>query len=219
MWQSKDNKLLYQGDFKNFAAGFEFIKYIVASIGSISRYPVWQQDGGVVRLWIDHDDQVLKKAIEDCVGSLNLGAKSPKNTTSKSTSLIEVKLFTDGGSRGNPGPSAAAYVVLTTDDQEIEKAGYYIGLTTNNQAEYQALKHGLERVKALGARKVHVYMDSLLVVNQMKGLFKVKNRDLWPIYQNVKDFCKNFSSVNFTHVPRELNKSADQEVNRILDEM
>lgn len=129
----------------------------------------------------------------------------------------EVKLFTDGGSRGNPGPSASGYVLMDKDDNVIKKSGIYLGITTNNQAEYQALKLGLEEAQKLGARDVDVYLDSLLVVNQMKGIFKVKNRDLWPIHEAIKEQVKQFKKVSFTHVPRLMNKLADAEVNETLD--
>lgn len=128
-----------------------------------------------------------------------------------------IKLFADGGSRGNPGHSASGYALLDMNDVVLKKSGVYLGITTNNQAEYQALKFGLEEAQKLGAREVDVYMDSLLVVNQMKGIFKVKNRDLWPIHEAVKELCKQFAGVKFTHVPRELNKLADGEVNETLD--
>ncbi len=132
--------------------------------------------------------------------------------------LSEVKLYTDGGSRGNPGPSASAYVIQDMDGNELESDGLFIGITTNNQAEYQALRRGLERLLQLNAKTVHVFMDSELVVKQMRGEYKVKNRDLWPIYESLVELSKKFKKVHFNHVPRELNKQADSEVNRILDE-
>lgn len=128
-----------------------------------------------------------------------------------------VKLFADGGSRGNPGPSASGYALLRADDTIIEQGGVYLGITTNNQAEYQALKVGLERARVHGIDAVDVYMDSMLVVNQMKGIFKVKNRDLWPIHQGIKEMLPAFSHISFNHVPRERNKIADGEVNIVLD--
>lgn len=128
-----------------------------------------------------------------------------------------IKLYADGGSRGNPGPSASGYVLLDMQDNIIQKSGVYLGVTTNNQAEYQALKFGLEAAQKLGVSEVAVHMDSLLVVNQMKGIFKVKNRDLWPIHEAIKDIATNFKKVTYTHVPRELNKLADAEVNTTLD--
>jgi ribonuclease HI len=128
-----------------------------------------------------------------------------------------VKLFADGGSRGNPGKSASGYAILDVNDNVIMKGGVYLGITTNNQAEYQALRFGLEEARKLGAQEVDVYMDSMLVVNQMKGVFKVKNRDLWPIHESIKEQVSKFKKVKFTHVPRELNKLADAEVNETLD--
>ena len=102
-------------------------------------------------------------------------------------------------------------------DTVVTKAGLYLGITTNNQAEYIALKIGLEEATKLQAEIVHVYLDSLLVINQMKGIFKVKNRDLWPIHEAIKELTIRFKRVTFTHVPRELNKQADAMVNEILD--
>ncbi len=134
-----------------------------------------------------------------------------------SQKLTEMKLFADGGSRGNPGPSAAGFALTDMENNLVKKDGVYLGITTNNQAEYLALKSGLEAAKLLGARQVHVYMDSLLVVNQMKGIFKVKNRDLRPINEAIKEYLAQFKEVNFAHVPREFNKLADSMVNEILD--
>jgi ribonuclease HI len=126
-------------------------------------------------------------------------------------------MYADGGSRGNPGPSASGFAILTMDGQIVVKKGVYLGLTTNNQAEYQALKLGLEEAKKMRVQIVHVYLDSLLVVNQMLGIFKVKNRDLWPIHVSIKELVTSFKQVSFMHVPRELNKIADSAVNEALD--
>jgi ribonuclease HI len=136
----------------------------------------------------------------------------------ESTKLTDVKLFCDGGSRGNPGPSASGFAIMDMDDNIVVKKGIYLGLTTNNQAEYQALKLGLEEAQRMHVKEVHVYMDSLLVVNQLLGIFKVKNRDLWPIYSAIKELVPGFKKVTFTHVPRELNKIADAAVNETLDD-
>ena len=129
----------------------------------------------------------------------------------------EVKLYADGGSRGNPGPSAGGFVILDMDDNVLRQSSKYLGITTNNQAEYHALKGGLELCLKEHTRIVHAYMDSLLVVNQMKSIFKIKNRELWPIHEAIKKLVLQFESVNFTHVPREMNRLADAEVNKALD--
>lgn len=133
------------------------------------------------------------------------------------TALDEIKLYADGGSRGNPGPSASGFVLMDMHNNILETNGEYLNITTNNQAEYHALKLGLERALQLEAKIVHVYMDSLLVINQMKGIYKVKNRELQPVFTSIKGLTLQFRSIDFTHVPRELNKLADAEVNRILD--
>lgn len=132
-------------------------------------------------------------------------------------SLKEAKIFADGGSRGNPGPSASGFVILDMNDQLVVKKGIYLGITTNNQAEYQAVKFALEEARKLQIQSVHVYLDSLLVVNQMSGVYKVRNRDLWPIHAAIKDLTRDFRDISFTHVPRELNKQADAAVNEALD--
>lgn len=135
----------------------------------------------------------------------------------KDTLPEEVKLYADGGSRGNPGPSAGGFVILDMNDMVLRGSSKFLGITTNNQAEYHALKGGLELCLKSHAKIVHVYMDSLLVVNQMKGIFKVSNRELWPIHDAIKKLAEQFKIVNFTHVPRELNRLADAEVNKALD--
>ncbi|MDX1766001.1 MAG: reverse transcriptase-like protein [Candidatus Saccharimonadales bacterium] len=129
----------------------------------------------------------------------------------------DVHIYTDGGSRGNPGPSASGYVIMSPDEEIIEEGGEYLGITTNNQAEYQAVKLALEAVEKYHPKKIRFFIDSLLVVNQMKGTYKIKNRDLWPIHQNIKELIAGFDEVTFTHVRREYNKMADAKVNEVLD--
>lgn len=141
--------------------------------------------------------------------------KGDGNTRPKAESIT---MYADGGSRGNPGPSACGYVLINEAGEVLVDKGVYLGITTNNQAEYQGLKSGLLEAKAMGARNVDVRLDSLLVVNQMKGIFKVKNRDLWPIHESIKKLVAGFEKVTFSHVPREMNKLADSAVNRVLDE-
>lgn len=137
--------------------------------------------------------------------------------TPVSDSAQELIIYTDGGSRGNPGPSASGYVIMNKNEEVIEEGGEYLGITTNNQAEYQAVKLALEEARKLHAKSVQFYIDSLLVVNQMNGIYKIKNRELWPVYQAIKDLATDFEEVTFSHVRREFNKLADAKVNEILD--
>ena len=139
------------------------------------------------------------------------------NDDEKTTSIDELIIYTDGGSRGNPGPSASGYVIYTSKMLMLKEGGEYLGITTNNQAEYQAVRSALEEAKKLGAKKISCFMDSLLVVNQLSGIYKVKNRDLWPIYSSIKELLGQFKEVNIKHIPRKYNEAADAVVNQILD--
>ena len=136
----------------------------------------------------------------------------------KNTSSDTVTIFSDGGSRGNPGPSAAGYVVLDATQQVIAEGGEYLGITTNNQAEYHGVRIGLERAIELKYKRVNFKIDSMLVVNQMKGFYKIKNRELWPIHERIRELMKHFDKVSFNHVRREFNQLADGMVNKTLDE-
>jgi len=157
-------------------------------------------------------DDVVKIVVFDFVPA------QAGETPSAGMLLDEAKLYTDGGSRGNPGKSASAYVICKMDGTVVEKSGQYIGIATNNQAEYTGFLRGLERCRDLGIDHVTLLSDSELVVNQMNGKYKVKNAELAPLHQQVKELADSFESIEFAYVPREMNKIADSEVNRILDE-
>lgn len=141
---------------------------------------------------------------------------------SKSTNLV---LYTDGGSRGNPGPAAAGVVVLDDQGKILKTANRYLGETTNNQAEYRALLLGFETIKKLNPVdstkdiELEVFMDSELIVKQMKGEYKVKAVDLQPLYLEVRNLSGQFGKVSFTHVRREKNSHADALVNQALDRL
>ena len=125
---------------------------------------------------------------------------------------------TDGGSRGNPGPSAAGYYILSSDGAVLARGGEFIGITNSRQAEYVALKIGIEKVLALGLKRVVFKLDNLMVVGHMNGIYKIKNRELWPIYDEIAGLLKKLEAYSFMHVRREFNAEADAEVNRVLDE-
>jgi ribonuclease HI len=147
-------------------------------------------------------------------------ATTPKDATVdvNKTSMDEVVIYADGGSRGNPGPSASGYVIMDANEKIIFRGGEYVGITTNNQAEYQAVKFALEKALEMGAQNAKIRLDSLLVVNQLNGIYKIKNRDLWSVHVLIKDLLTKFKSYSITHVRRELNKEADAMVNKVLDE-
>lgn len=140
-----------------------------------------------------------------------------QNDVDKKTSDLFI-IYSDGGSRGNPGPSATGFVIMNAKEETITDGGEYLGITTNNQAEYQAVYAALQKALELGIKNVDFRLDSNLVVNQLNGIYKIKNRDLWPIYEKIKELEGQFNRISFTHVRREFNRLADGIVNKVLDE-
>jgi ribonuclease HI len=132
--------------------------------------------------------------------------------------LTEVVVWTDGGARGNPGPAGYGVVVTTPAGEVLAELAEGIGWATNNVAEYRGVIAGLRRAKELGARRARVRADSLLVVNQQKGLWKVKNADLRPLAEEAALLVRGFERVIWEHVPRERNRRADALANRAMDD-
>ncbi len=126
-------------------------------------------------------------------------------------------LNSDGGARGNPGPAGIG-VILKNGGVVVARLKEYLGETTNNQAEYQALLLGLTKARALGARRVDCLLDSELVVNQLTGKYKMKNKDLGVWFMKIWNLKNEFDAVTFRHVPREQNQEADALVNEAIDE-
>jgi len=137
--------------------------------------------------------------------------------TQKSTALI---IYTDGGSRGNPGQSAIGVYI----PEREKRYGEYVGEGTNNEAEYKAIIFALKKAKSLlGSHiaqqtDVEIRSDSQLIVNQLSGLFKLKESELFQYFIAIWNLKQDFKSVSFTHIPREKNAIADRLVNETLDE-
>jgi ribonuclease HI len=130
---------------------------------------------------------------------------------------VKARLFTDGGSRGNPGPAAYAFVLEAEDGTVLDARGEAIGVATNNVAEYSALVAGLERAAAAGVGELEVVSDSELMVKQMRGEYKVKNRALQDLFLNASRLARKVGHVTYTAVRREHNELADSLVNEALD--
>ena len=126
-------------------------------------------------------------------------------------------VYVDGSSRGNPGAAGIGYYIVGEDGQLIKRGGEFIGFATSRVAEYYALKEGIEQAIELGFKSVRFVSDSLMVVNQMNGIFKVKNEDIQVIHKEIKELLKQFDVVVFTHVPRLQNAAADKEANLAID--
>jgi ribonuclease HI len=127
------------------------------------------------------------------------------------------ELFSDGAARGNPGPAGAGALLRSEDGEILAEISEYLGETTNNQAEYQALLLGLKKAEELKLTTLKVFLDSELVVKQLNGDYKVKHPDLIPLYREVSALLKKFPSIAVAHVYREKNKEADKLANLAID--
>jgi ribonuclease HI len=130
--------------------------------------------------------------------------------------MSQYSIYSDGGARGNPGPAAIG-VVISQDNKIVATISRCIGETTNNQAEYQAIIAGLEKAIELKAETVECFLDSELVVKQLRHEYKVKNKELATLFVKAYNLSLQIKKVRFNHVPREENKAADKLVNEALD--
>lgn len=131
---------------------------------------------------------------------------------------MEATLFADGGSRGNPGPAASAAVLIGPDGEMIEEVDAYLGVATNNVAEWTALLLGLQAAVDRGIRRLAVRLDSELVVKQLRGEYRVKHVNLQALHQRARKLLRAFEEIDVRHVPRKENAVADRLVNRVLDQ-
>lgn len=128
-----------------------------------------------------------------------------------------LEVFCDGGSRGNPGPAAYGFVVKC-DGKKVKEEGAYLGIETNNVAEYTALVRALSYLQGIAKREaIIVYLDSLLVVSQLSGTYKIKSPKIRELVLKVRELEPAFVSINYRHILREKNKEADRMVNLALD--
>lgn len=126
-------------------------------------------------------------------------------------------IYVDGASRGNPGPAGIGMVFLGLEGEARAEESAYIGEATNNVAEYKALLGALKRAREMGAHRVLVRTDSELLFRQIQGLYRVKNPNLIPLFQEVTALVKDFSDFQLQHIPRTENKKADQLANLAVD--
>jgi ribonuclease HI len=132
-------------------------------------------------------------------------------------------IYTDGGSRGNPGPAAIGVVFTDAKGTILKQFGKSIGRKTNNEAEYEAVLVALQKARALYGKdqirrmKVEMRMDSQLVCRQLTGEYKIEEERLWPLFMEIWNIRRDYGTISFTHVPREKNRGADRMVNEALD--
>jgi len=126
-------------------------------------------------------------------------------------------IYTDGGARGNPGPAGIGAVLKNKEGKTVATISEYIGEATNNQAEYRAVVVALGKAKKLGAQELEFYLDSELVVKQLNREYKVKDKNLAPLFVKIYNAVLSFKKVTFKHIGREKNEEADRLVNKAID--
>ena len=135
----------------------------------------------------------------------------------------KVVVYTDGGSRGNPGEAALGVVIKSSRGDVIKRYGERLGVKTNNEAEYAAVAFGLKKLKQLYGKEktrtmhIEMRMDSELVCKQLSAEYKIENENLFPLFISIWNLRQDFDTVTFTHVSREKNQEADRMVNEALD--
>ena len=195
--------------------------YIIYDISLESRPISLNKDRYDDYLWVPLQDAAslqIDEASRSVLTVLKEKIKKRPAVTPEPGRPTEAIVYTDGGSRGNPGPSAIGYVITTPGGEVIDKGGMFIGLSNSRHAEYVALKHGIEKVIEHGYKSANFLLDNLMVVSQMNGLYKVKNSDLIPTFNQIHSLLEGLDSFSFTHISRDRNREADSEVNRVLDQ-
>jgi ribonuclease HI len=130
---------------------------------------------------------------------------------------MKLIIYTDGGARGNPGPAGLGVVIYNEAREKVTEFSRFLGVATNNQAEYRAVIDALEKARALGASELEFYLDSELVVKQLNREYKVKNKDLAPLFLMIHNLSLSFRKITYTHIFREQNEEADQLANEAMD--
>lgn len=126
-------------------------------------------------------------------------------------------IYTDGGSRGNPGPGALGVVIVNESGKVLKEYSHYLGEVTNNQAEYEAVIFALQKAKQLRIKEVELRVDSELIGRQLSGQYKIKDPDLQPLFIRAWNLRIDYDKVDIKIIPREQNKKSDKLVNRELD--
>ena len=131
--------------------------------------------------------------------------------------LKKALIYTDGGSRGNPGPAAAGVVFIDEKGKILKEYSHYLGEVTNNQAEYEAVIFALQKAKQLKIKEIELRVDSELIGRQLLGKYKIKDPDLQPLFIKAWNLRLDYNKVDIKIIPREENKAADKMVNMELD--
>ncbi len=130
---------------------------------------------------------------------------------------VQLVLYIDGASRGNPGRAGAGIWITNPSGEKLLEVSRYLGQKTNNEAEYWALLLGLREARQLGGKSIRIFTDSELIERQVKGLYRVKKNNLQELHQRVTQHLKEFSSFRIESIPREQNREADRLANQAIE--
>jgi len=131
--------------------------------------------------------------------------------------MKKISIFADGGSRGNPGPSGIGVILTDSKGKKIKEFSKFLGITTNNIAEYNAVIYGLQEALIERADEVKLNLDSELVAEQLKGGYRVKNPNIKPLFEQALHLLSGFKKFEIKHIKREENKAADKLVNKAIN--
>lgn len=204
---------------------YVFILYLVSVDNNTSKlklsqnydHYLWKSMSSVQQETLTESTRLLLGISQQNIPAVKENQLIGSNIVKETSDVTHVIIYSDGGSRGNPGPSASGFVIMNQYEHVLHEGGMYLGITTNNQAEYHGVRLGLEKALEMGMKTVDFRVDSMLVVNQLKGIYEIKNRELWPIHERIQELITHFEKVTFTHVKREFNQLADGMVNKILN--
>jgi ribonuclease HI len=194
------------------AAG-QRLRALAVSLRELGRWPDWEpgEDPAQLAGCLERAAQAL--APEPVAAPLSVVPSPPGPLDTRGPMVLHA----DGGSRGNPGPAGAGAALLDAGGGQVASWHRYLGLATNNLAEYQALILGLEGALDLGVGELLVRLDSELLVRQLQGRYQVKSPHLKPLYEQARALVRRFASVKFQHIPREQNAIADRLANLAMD--
>lgn len=144
--------------------------------------------------------------------------RPPQGSAIALTHCDKIKVFVDGGAKGNPGPAGIGVVFTALNEEVLFEQARYIGKATNNVAEYSALISALKTLVDCGRREVYVFSDSELMVKQMTGAYKIKNEGLMPLVREAQALRRKIARFQITYIPREKNKRADELVNLAISQ-
>lgn len=190
--------------------------YIIYSVSVAPEVKIVPQDRYTAYKYIKMDDLAgyhldeASLSVLEIEGHEGIG-NNYKNVANSAT------VYVDGCSRGNPGPSGVGYHIVGPNGEVLASGGEFIGFATSRVAEYYALKTGCEKAIELGLKSVRFVGDNLMMINQLNGIYKIKNQDIVSIHDDVKELLKNFEACAFMHVAREQNAKADEQANLAVD--